>query len=69
MQYKFKDMLDPTLYETAQVAFVVGSHTTFNNIVCDKLRDTCLITEGVQTDANTLAIDFGVEEEDRDSDE
>lgn len=58
MQFKFKDMLSPILYETADVAFVVGSHTVFNNIVCDKLRDTCISDTMIED--GVLANEFGV---------
>lgn len=62
MQYKFKDMLDDSLYETAQVVFVLGPHTVFNNIVCDRLKDTCISDEVIPNDSSLIAMDFGVED-------
>lgn len=58
MHFKFKDMLEPILYETANVVYVVGSHTVFNNIVCDRLKDTCTID--MQYTDNTLMTEFNI---------
>lgn len=61
MQYKFKDMLDDSLYETAQIVFVLGPHTIFNNIVCDRLKSTCISDEVLTNDSELIASDFGIE--------
>lgn len=62
MQYKFKDMLDDSLYNTAQVVFILGPHTVFNNIVCDRLKNTCISNEEIPSDTSLIASDFGMED-------
>lgn len=63
MRYSFKDMLDAEIYETAQVAFVLGKYNIFNNLVSDELKAQCTSTMSIQ-DTIGLGDEFGVELDD-----
>ena len=64
MIYKFGDIHDEELYDTAMAVIITGPHSIFNNIVVDRLREKCMEEESeddVQLDSELLD-EFGIED-------
>ena len=41
MKYDFRDINNSMMYDTCKVMYVTGPHPIFNNIVVDRLRESC----------------------------
>lgn len=60
MKYSFKDIYNDEFYDNVQVAFVLGKHQVFNNIVTDRLKDLCTSESSIASSNDTLGLDFGL---------
>lgn len=61
--YRFKDLYNDSMYETAQVMVVTGPYSIFSNIVCDRLRDMCRGTITLDDGGEAIFDEFGLDHE------
>ncbi len=67
MKYRFSDINNDGMYETARVMFITGPYSLFNNIVSDRLRTMCKGTLDTTTGNEDLMAEFNMSSFDSDT--